>query len=320
MHSPVPGQREHNDSKSVGHWLLMLSAIEHLVAPQKASWVFFSSLESGSRAQTISCNTLRAQNHTSFPRVGCPTQAFMRERAREHDAGWQNQWHNWSGWKWQWRCQGYYHIGVAGSSTCLYFVEGQISQSPEAVHIADHLRGGGCVKGRRNVQVFLIPTFGDRLENSVVVFGSTDALHASGHTRRLRSHTESSSLARELNAINMNFQATCTATPKKCKCLSRKNCSVRFGDRSNERRTDRANILKEMSLRTRLCDEVRIRAHACVHPWLASPGPIFKYLSGSLICICRKTGTWVLTHSESCGMVKFPYCIQWDFLWLRERQ
>ena len=36
-----------------GTTIVMPNAIEPVVAPQKASWVFFSSKESGSRAQTI---------------------------------------------------------------------------------------------------------------------------------------------------------------------------------------------------------------------------------------------------------------------------
>ena len=189
MHSPVPGQREHNDSNRVGHRLSMLSAIEVLVAPQKASWVFFSSLESWQPCTDHYMQYATRPESYLLSTSWLPyTGLHERERERELEntmlvdktddtIGVAD--------KWQRRCQGYYHFGVAGSSTCLYIVEGQISQSPEAVHIADHLKGGGCVKGRRNVQVFLIPTFGDRLESSVVVvFGSTDALHASGHTRK----------------------------------------------------------------------------------------------------------------------------------------
>ena len=89
-------------------------------------------------------------------------------------------------------------------------------------------------------------------------------------------------------------------------------------------------MLNETSLWTRLYDEVRMRAHtptdlflALVHLWLLAPGPIStpKYLAWFFICICRKTrtwGTWVPTHSESCGRAKFPCWIQWHFLWFRD--
>ena len=82
MHSPVQNQRENRESKKSGASIVMPSAIEVLVAPQKTSWIFFSCVESGSRAQTIARNTQRTHHHTSFTRVGCPTQAIHeRENA-----------------------------------------------------------------------------------------------------------------------------------------------------------------------------------------------------------------------------------------------
>ena len=68
------------------------------------------------------------------------------------------------------------------------------------------------------MQVFLIPTAGDRLEGPVVVvLGCADALHTVGQTSGLGGHAESSSVARELNAVSINFQATCTLAPDQCR-------------------------------------------------------------------------------------------------------
>ena len=52
------------------------SAIKTVVAPQTATRVFFSSMESGSRAQTITCDSQGAHYQVSFARVGSPTKTF----------------------------------------------------------------------------------------------------------------------------------------------------------------------------------------------------------------------------------------------------
>ena len=54
----------------------MPSAIEPTVAPQKTSWVFFSSVVPGSCAQTITRDSQGAHDEASFGRVGSPTWAF----------------------------------------------------------------------------------------------------------------------------------------------------------------------------------------------------------------------------------------------------
>ena len=54
----------------------MPDAIKLFVALQKTFWIFFSCVESGSRAQTITRNSQRAHHHTSFTRVGCQAHAF----------------------------------------------------------------------------------------------------------------------------------------------------------------------------------------------------------------------------------------------------
>ena len=100
------------------------------------------------------------------------------------------------------------------------------------------------------VQVFLIPTPGDRLEGSaIMVFCFTYALHASGQTSRLRGNAQSGSLARELNAVEINFLATSTATPEQrrrkgvqgacrnplaCQGVARHCSRVRFSNGTNE--------------------------------------------------------------------------------------
>ena len=50
-----------------------------LVAPQETSWIFFVSVEPGSRAQAIASDSQRAHNDTSFARVGSPTKAFHKQ-------------------------------------------------------------------------------------------------------------------------------------------------------------------------------------------------------------------------------------------------
>ena len=100
MHALVPGQREHKESKRVAP-IVVPNWIEPIVAPEKASWVFFRSTEPGSRAQAITRN-----NTSRVPDTGLP-------RLRENGAGWQNRWHNWTGCKCPSRCQGSCHFGVS---------------------------------------------------------------------------------------------------------------------------------------------------------------------------------------------------------------
>ena len=54
----------------------MPNAIKTVVSPQKATRVLFSRVDSGSCAQTITCDTQGAHYQTSFARVGSPTRTF----------------------------------------------------------------------------------------------------------------------------------------------------------------------------------------------------------------------------------------------------
>ena len=62
-------ENRRKDSKRVGHRL-------PFVTPQKASWVFLCSMESGSRAQTITHDSQGAHDEDSFASVGSPTETF----------------------------------------------------------------------------------------------------------------------------------------------------------------------------------------------------------------------------------------------------
>ena len=54
----------------------MPNAIKTVVAPQKATRVFVSCMEFGSRAQTITGDSQGAHYQASFARVGSPIKAF----------------------------------------------------------------------------------------------------------------------------------------------------------------------------------------------------------------------------------------------------
>ena len=54
----------------------MPSAIEPFVTPQTASWVFLSSMDSGSRAQTVTRYSQGAHDEASYASVGSLAKAF----------------------------------------------------------------------------------------------------------------------------------------------------------------------------------------------------------------------------------------------------
>ena len=101
-------------------------------------------------------------------------------------------------------------------STLLHLVKVQVSQASKAVYSVNQLKRGSRAQGRRRMQVSLISTPEDGVKGSATVVCSTDAFHACGQTCRLRGNTKSGSLARELNAVNINFEAACTSTPEQC--------------------------------------------------------------------------------------------------------
>ena len=110
--------------------------------------------------------------------------------------------------------------------------------------------------------------------------------------------------------------------------LSKAFVALRQDQRPSQRREDGKGIDLERNESldqgsARRCGYVRTLRQMWFSPWSICgqpPGPMStpKYLARSLICICRTTGTWVPTHSESCGIAKFPSWIQWHFLSLRD--
>ena len=59
--------------------IIVPQAIKTLRALQDASWIFFDSVETGSRAQTITCDTQGTNDKTRFARVGRTTKPLHEQ-------------------------------------------------------------------------------------------------------------------------------------------------------------------------------------------------------------------------------------------------